>query len=249
MARKYGKNSKKPIKKIMRKLSKSKQSFKRSLVPLAFKPELKRLVYTWGIQRFNSLANSAADIQYIMPPIVKGVSQGERIGNVIYMQKLTLRLVYTWRKPESVQAYARIGTRSIVYHDRVCNSANFASSTTLSYILQNASSGYPMTYAQDTWLMPVNRSRVKCKKDLKMVFTNTVQSTSSGYSPPDTSVRVKNIKFGKMKLRFDETTNYPLNFPWSIIHGWTVLDGDVLPSSTDDFLEVTAVATVDYYDP
>jgi len=216
---------------------------------------------------FNGLVNNVADVIRIIPQIGQGVDAGNRIGDQIRGQKLTVRghmminIVSNTSGvtiPTSIPSNSRLMVRAFVCSVKKFQSYGDVSATTtwMSKFLRNGNTLQSLDGTVRSMYLPVNTDVVTVHKEIKKyitvpaIFAQT--ATPAGFS--NTAIGFEqSCKFFsftmsiKKLLKYDDTSNDPQNDGRFFVLSYCHLDdtsADILTSR----ITTSFVSTLNYED-
>jgi len=236
-----------------RRPAKSKATFsKRVLSVVNGKRELK-------VAKNNLAANTSVEdaitqpfLIKLMPDVVQGVKEYERIGSSITLMKLVVRGYYTMTYPDTIANNNRCMVRHMVLKQRNCESADqlIAGGATFAVnnVLENSLSY--LGSIQD-FLTPVNKSAFIVRKDMKKIITqpSLVPGAQTGVTMSDSYWMYEyTLSFGKGKELNYRTSgaNQPADFPYFIANSAAALGSNIAIPATN--VRNNMVVTAYYYD-
>lgn len=185
--------------------------------------ETKLCSYQYFMTSFNAAIASSTDLLRVMPYIIQGTGQGDRIGNRISPVKIVVRGVVSAYLSEYQYAW-QIGVRMFMFCDKVNPSGQIAINNYA--ILNNGGVSSNFSGAAMDYTTPHNTDQFKWLKDKRWVvfkpwgYTNTAvpSVTADMTSPGQNLVKYFTIVVLKKKmpktLCYDATysSNLPVNF-------------------------------------
>ena len=223
--------------------------------------ETKMCSNQYGLTSFNSGITTPGDFIAVMPQIIEGIGQNQRIGSSIKPIKLVIR-GYVAYATDGIPSARMIGGRLFCFSDKTVANYNVAASAGNNFqLLDVGGNSQAFTGAQLNYCMPHNTDGYKWYADKKMKFlkpfgytdtlapTSTVEITSMNTTlfHPFTIT----IPAGKMpsQLKYDASIsiNNPMNFAPYLALGYTNLSGFTADVAVTQ-LKMEFVATLYYKD-
>ena len=216
--------------------------------------ETKTLIYTAPVATFNQQMNSTADCLRLYPAMSGGFDENQRVGNSITIKTLNIRGVLTFATGQPSIDNCRVGVRLLIlrakrFADWQQTATDFSGNYTK--LLEGISTGFDGTLIN--YNAPINTDYFSCVKDMRWTFTQS--QIAGGASPGQVMVNntTKFINFNVpyttgRKVQYDKDFNAtePLNFPYVMCLGWTMLNGSAPGANT--YLTCEYVAKLNYND-
>jgi len=189
--------------------------------------ETKVVTTTYGYTGFNSSIQSAGDNIAILPQLLSGTAQNQRIGESIRPVKLVIRGYIIYRA-NAVQTPVMLGLRQFVYRDKSVNCYPVATAAGINFnLLEEGGTALTFDGSTNRYNLPHNKEQFQFYKDKKMRvlkawgYTDPSFGTSSTtamlslhesmYHPFTITLTQKQLP---AVLKYDPqlSSSYPLNF-------------------------------------
>lgn len=222
--------------------------------------------YGDGPPIFHNSAIRQGDCNRIISSLPKGDKDGERIGNEVTCQTLTIKgWVQMYYSPSYQRS--RIGVRLFVFSVKGFANGGHAISNSTSWIrgfLRLGSTVKPFDGSVGDWLLPVNRDLITVHAERKM-YLNQPRIYVTGINPPAENIPIQqefsskafsiNVKCRNKVLKFSQeyagdTTvdiDIPQNYGPLLAIGYCHLDGSS-PDVLDTAISLSYVSTLKYED-
>lgn len=193
----------------------------------------------YDLTAYNSPISVASDASKIIPSILQGTDNGERIGDKIRAKSINIRGHIILSAPTiSNQSNCRIGVRlMVVQPKRYSNDTDVTTyyNNWMPYLLDNGANSVGFTGAIKDLYTPINRDAINVYYDKVMYLssTNIVVLSSVGVANEDLRYTTKlfNIRIPCRKvLTYLDGNETPQNFAPMVIMGYVKLDGSTLDS-------------------
>lgn len=247
--RKYGRKS----------YLKPKKNFVKAVKAIIHKQtESKMASLSYPLTYFNSDALSQADVIKVLPDIVQGTDNAQRIGDDVTSQKLTLKGHFLLARITGA-GQSRIGVRMIVccpkrypiYTDAYGQFGNWINS-----VLMKGTTEIGLNGTIESLYLPINTNSITCYYDKVTYITQPYQlPITNATSTSDNEDLTNSCKFFsktitlKKKLKYDNVspTNQPTNWSPVLLCSYVKLDGST-PDSLNTNLLMSFVSTLQYED-
>ena len=216
--------------------------------------ENKTVIYTSPVADFNQQMNSSTDCLRLMPAVLQGDGESSRDGNVLTIKSLNIRGVLTFQTGQPLIDNCRIGCRLLVlrakrFVDWQQTQTDFSANYTK--LLEGVSTGFDGTLIN--YNAPINTDYFSCVKDMRWTFTQSQIAGGASPGQVDTGNITKFINFnvpyttGK-KIQYDQdySLSEPVNFPYVMMVGWTMLNGTTPGANT--YLKFEYVSKLNFLD-
>jgi len=217
----------------------------------------------YGLTSFNSGINSVSDLITILPQVVVGTGQNNRIGNKIRPVRLEITGYVMYYCPDTTAASSQdarmIGGRLFCFQDKT--SKAYSNSISNYQLLNLGGSSNNFTGTALNWVSPHNNAQFKFFADRKLIFmkpfgytNNTTPSSTNAITGMDKSLFqpfkiVLTQKDLPAVFQYDQTDDlaYPVNFSPYIALGYCDLT-NVSPDTVQSKLAMEFNATLYYKD-
>jgi len=227
--------------------------------------ETKKCSDIMGITSFNSGISSSGDFIDILPTILQGTAENNRIGSAIRPIKLVIRgyVSYVTNSFASGIVDARmLGVRLFCFSDKTqpCYTTNLSAGSNYNILDQGGSSA-AFTGTITNYLTPHNSDQFKFYADKSWVMLKPFGTTNNTTPSPTNAIPAWNstvfrpftitIKSSQMPatLKYDQAISVgaPVNFAPFLALGYTDLQNS-LPDVVTQQIEMSYVATLYYKD-
>lgn len=240
----------------------SADAFQPVTVPRYFpnKPEIKKASVSLNYTKFNSaISNSTSDQIYLMPQVIQGVQQSQRLGQKIRLVKM----VVTGHVALDTDQYTRANaflSRLFVYQNKSNLTASHANPGGNEKLIDLGGTGTPYNGSVTNQHTPFNLDGFYCYLDKQSIhqkgwgLANTdaqaMTDTTQGGVVPFSVVFEPNTKNGvPMYIQYDEaqSATYPMNFNPQISLGYCYAQNNP-PDTAWTELGMSWVSTLYYTD-
>lgn len=260
---------KRPIRRGGRKrTTKPSKSFAKKVNSVIHKnAETKDQSYSFPINVFNSPVNNVADVCRVVPTIIQGTANGQRIGDQIKGQKLTIRghmMINAVPNttgttiPTAIPANTRFMIRAFVCSVKKFNNFDDVSATTawMSNFLKNGNVNQGLDGTVQSMYLPVNTDVITVHKEIKKyvnipaIYAQT--ATATGFSNTavgfEQSCKFFNLTLPfKKLLKYDDDSFSPQNSAPIFVLSYAHLD-DSAPDIITAKISCAYVSTLFYED-
>lgn len=190
---------------------------------------------------FNSAMNTTGDIQRVLPNVVVGTAENQRIGEQIRAQTLKIKGYFILSTANNSTANARIAVRMMVVQPKNLSAYPDVSVSTawMQQLLQKGGGNVAFTGLISDLYAPVNTDQITCYYDkvsyvsMPYLYTATLGVPTSGYAVTqwDLSKATKffniSLKVKNKLLRYDKSYdgNQPTSYSPILLIGYSHLDG------------------------
>lgn len=217
--------------------------------------ETKVVVFNSSPTAFNQQINAAGDCLRLMPAILNGTAENQKIGNVIKLQSLNIRGVLTFALGQTTAANTRIGVRMMIlkakrYNDWNAGALDFGTAG-YTKLLEGTNLGFQGTVAQ--FNTPANRDYFSVVMDKRFYMSQSFSAATTNTAEVWNTTKFVNFKVPYCKNRKviydqDYSVDEPTNFPYFLVLGYTKLDGSAADLPATAYLTFQYSATAHYED-
>lgn len=188
----------------------------------------------------------------LMPSIVQGVNEYQRVGNSICLKKLVVRGYYKAAYPQTNATNTRMIIRHMVLKQRNSNSADQILAGPTNFLQNNFLENSAAYLGNiESFQTPINKAAFIARRDMKKVITQPalVAGAVTGVPMDDSYWMFQyTLTFGKGKVLNYRTsgTSQPADFPYFVAHSAAPLGSNTVLTANNVTMNMTATAY--YYD-
>jgi len=229
----------------------TKRLAKRRVAKRASKPEVKFFQQNFGTTYFNANIANPGDILGLIPTILSGTQNFNRIGNKIFVKSMKVRMNICWQSPETIVQYGKIGIRAMIGRPRYTNESGKVNATDLYQLLRvnNVAQQYDGTIV--SYQAPIHSDYWKMIMDKRIPMKNPMYiQVGAGpleWSPTGRRTVVKTVLKNKT-LRWATGIPECLNFPYVMMFGFSPLDNISVGSSVNQPFTVNYTVEIRFTD-
>lgn len=223
--------------------------------------ETKIVTATYSLTAFNSGISAAGDLITVLPGIVTGTNQNDRIGMSVKPTRLVIRgyIVYNTASSYNYVDAKLLGARLLCFQDKATRAYQNAISNY--NLLETGGSGATFTGTPLNYLQPVNRDQFQIFADRRMkilkpfgytnssspMFDTAMQSVDGSIFRPFTIVLTQKHMPAYLKFDHTDSPSYPVNFAPYLACGYCDLLNST-PDVTNTQLSITFTSTLYFKD-
>lgn len=230
---------------------KMKQAIKQELLKDA---ENKKVIYSSGNFTSNQSLNSTTDVLQLLPFVLNGTGQEQKIGNTITIKSIQLRGVLTFTSPQLTVNNTRIGVKLWIlrakrFDDWLAARTDFG--TNYIQFLEGVSTGWTGTLTN--FNTPVNTDYFSVVYSKTYYMSQSLSSATTAQPTNQFTTKFINIKLpyctGR-KLHYDPgfDTDQPNDFPYFMMISYVKLDGSAADLDGTQYLNMNYSTTMNYMD-
>lgn len=218
--------------------------------------ETKQQTVSMTYTLFNSSIGSVSEFYPLMPAVIAGTSNNNRIGDTIQPTKLIIRGYISFASDSNINAQEII-SRMFVLQDKSVKNYNLLTSMSIK-ILDNGATDVPFTGSLLDIIMPQNKKRFRFFSDRKHTFLKSYGYTNPTTGTSQVSMHSSTVKYFTVtltpkhlpaKLTYDPSDNnaYPLNFAPFIALGYAYAQNNT-PDNIETKIGMSYTSTLYYKD-
>ena len=209
-----------------------------------------------ALTAYNSGINVGADATKLIPTIVQGTDDGQRVGDTILGQHLNCRGHMILDLPgNNATTNCRIAVRMMVVQPK--RYQNDSDCTTyyanwMPYLLQNGANSQAFTGIIQDLYLPINTNAITKYYDKITYLSVPINQVSSAIGIDTADVR-RTVKFFninvpcKKVLKYQDGNNTPINYSPMLIMGYVHLDGSA-PDTVSAVVSMAYTTVIKYED-
>lgn len=228
-----------------------KQAIKQELLKDA---ENKKVMYSSGNFTSNQSLKDTSDVLQLLPFVLNGTGEDQKIGNTITIKSLTLRGVMTFFLPQQTAANCRIGVKLWIvrtkrYDDWLSARTSFASDYT--NLLEGSNLGFTGTLTN--FNTPINTDYFSVVYSKTYYMSQSLQATTTLSAQNNFTTKFINVKVpyctGR-KLHYDQNfdNDQPTDFPYYMLVSYVKLDGSAADLDGTQYLTFNYTTKLNYMD-